>query len=189
MKRSYCHLVPAAGILLPICSVAALAVFPAGADTLGIAAGHGKASADGNGHGPAKAKNVVRLIGDGMGNGELTAARWEKANRTPATYASTTLALDNLEFSGHATTYCADSFITDSAPAATALMAGVKTNLGVIGQDATAVNRKSDGAHVASIAEIAKAAGKATGAVTTTRITHATPAGLYAHVNDRDNDP
>ena len=67
-------------------------------------------------------------------------------------------------------------------------MGGVKTNLGVIGQDATAVNKKTDGMRVVSIAELAKAAGKATGAVTTTRITHATPAGLYAHVNDRDNE-
>ncbi|MEN6516602.1 MAG: alkaline phosphatase [Methanospirillum sp.] len=191
MNRRYMfHLIPVAALLLLVCVVSAFSIPQAGTDTQGFANGPDlqDSKAKDLGNKMAKAKNVILLIGDGMGYSELTAARWEKANESLATYATTSLALDHLEYSGYVTTYCADSFITDSAPAATAIMAGVKTNLGVIGEDATAVNKKSDGARVASIAELAKRAGKATGAVTTTRITHATPAGLYAHVNDRDNE-
>jgi alkaline phosphatase len=56
----------------------------------------------------------------------------------------------------------------------------------VIGQDATAVWREKNGENLTTIAEIAKKQGYSTGAITTTRITHATPAGFYAHTNDRD---
>ncbi len=191
MKRRYLlHLIPVAALLLLVCVVSAFSIPLALTNAQGTAndSGSQDAKVKDPGDKTARAQNVILLIGDGMGYSELTAARWEKANRSLATYATTSLALDHLEYSGYVTTYCADSFITDSAPAATAIMAGVKTNLGVIGEDATAVNKKSDGVRVASIAELAKAAGKATGAVTTTRITHATPAGLFAHVYDRDNE-
>jgi alkaline phosphatase len=135
-----------------------------------------------------KAKSVILMIGDGMGSSQVTLARWGKSGEDLSTYPTTTLAMDNFPYSGFSTTYAANSFITDSAPAATALMAGVKTNIGVIGQDKSSVNKKQDGVIVDSIAELAEKAGKSSGAVTTTRITHATPAGVYAHINDRDNE-
>ncbi len=135
-----------------------------------------------------KAKNVILLIGDGMGSSQVTLARWEKSGEDLSLYQETALAMDSFPYSGFSTTYAANSFVTDSAPAATALMTGVKTNIGVIGQDASSVNKKQDGGQVDTIAELAEIAGKSTGAVTTTRITHATPAGVFAHINDRDNE-
>lgn len=135
-----------------------------------------------------EAKNVILLIGDGMGSAQVTLARWAKSGEDLSSYPETKLEMDTFPYSGFSTTYAANSFITDSAPAATALMAGTKTNIGVIGQDASSVNKKKDGQSVETIAELARKAGKSTGAVTTTRITHATPAGIYAHINDRDNE-
>ncbi len=129
----------------------------------------------------SQAKNVILLIGDGMGPVQIEAARWEKAGRDPAVYPSTTLAMDRLAYSGTVATRSANSAVTDSAAAVTALMTGTRTNNGMIGHD-------SDGARLESIAELVDAAGRSTGAVTTTSITHATPAGVYAHVNDRDNE-
>lgn len=63
----------------------------------------------------------------------------------------------------------------------------MKTRIGVIGLDGSAVDcRTSRDARVGSILKWAHDAGKSTGIVTTTRVTHATPAGCYAHVPDRD---
>jgi alkaline phosphatase len=140
------------------------------------------------GTGPAHAKNVILMIGDGMGSAELTAARWERADGNPAAYSPTSLAMDRLDYSGRVTTLAADAPVTDSAAAISAIMTGVKTNRGVIGLDATTVKGASDGARVQNIAEMAMARGCATGVITTSRITDATPAGTYAHVNDRDDE-
>ena len=65
---------------------------------------------------------------------------------------------------------------------------GHKTNNGVISQDSTAVTKKKNGKNLTTIAELAKKAGMSAGVVSTTRITHATPAAFYSHVNDRDNE-
>ena len=86
-------------------------------------------------------------------------------------------------------TSAADALVPDSAASATALFTGVKANRGVIGQDATAVKGVSDGVRLTTIAELAETRGRATGVVTNSRITDATPAGVYAHVNDRDDEP
>jgi len=74
----------------------------------------------------------------------------------------------------------ADSYITDSGAGGTAIACGVKTNNGMIGvaPDSTAVS---------SITEIAHKNGLATGVVSTSAITHATPASFVAHNSDRDN--
>lgn len=126
------------------------------------------------------AKNIVLFIGDGMGQGIVTATRLKhrKANGT--------MHMDLLPYTAIVKTYSIDSPVTDSAAAATAMACGVKTVNDVLGQDATAIARKQDGKPVESIAEIAKKMGKSVGLVTTTEITHATPAGFYAKVNDRD---
>ena len=91
-------------------------------------------------------------------------------------------------------THSLNSFITDSAAAATALATGEKTYNGVI----SATNITNRGAvlgyenatlyavPLATILELADEAGKSSGVVTTTRLTHATPAGYYAHSADRD---
>lgn len=135
----------------------------------------------------SSAKNVILLIGDGMGFPHLTAARVEKAENNLTAYADTELYMDNMEQTGYVTTFSANSFVTDSAPASTAMATGQKTNNGVISQDSTAKKGK-DGKNLTTILEMAEAANKSTGVVTTTRITHATPAAFYAHVDNRDNE-
>jgi alkaline phosphatase len=121
----------------------------------------------------AQAKNVILLIGDGMGRAHIEAARWRKAGSDPDAYTSVSLAMDQLEYSGTVSTPAADTSVTDSAAAATALMTGVKTNVGVIGQDATAVTGVSDGIRLTTIAEMAKARGRMTGVVTNGHLTDA----------------
>lgn len=84
-------------------------------------------------------------------------------------------------------TYNIDAQTADSAGTATAYLTGVKTRIGVIGLDGQAIDCKtSANSKVDSILKWAHYAGKSTGIVTTTRVTHATPAGCYAHVPDRD---
>ena len=118
------------------------------------------------------------MIGDGMGRNQVEAARWEKAGHDPAAYLTTTLAMDGLDYQGNVSTASANSAVTDSAAAATALMTGTRTNNGMIGVSPS-------GTRLTTIAELADAGGRSTGAVTNTRITHATPAGVYAHVTNR----
>lgn len=135
----------------------------------------------------SSAKNVILLIGDGMGFPQLTAARVEKADNNLTAYTDTELYMDGMKQTGYVTTFSANSFVTDSAPASTAMATGQKTNNGVISQNATA-HKGKDGKNLTTILEMAKAANKSTGVVTTTRITHATPAAFYAHVDNRDNE-
>jgi len=133
-------------------------------------------------------KNVILLIGDGMGYSQLTAARWVKSGEDLGNYSHTSLYMDGMDNAAYVTTYAADGFITDSAAAVTAIATGQKTNIGIIGQDASAVLAEKDGKKLETILEMAEKAGLATGVVSTSRITHATPAGFYSHVNDRDNE-
>ena len=120
------------------------------------------------------AKNVILFIGDGMGPVQRRVARLSNGARAHG------LAMEHLPVTGLVHTSCADPLadVTDSAAAATALATGVKTNNGVIGLDPS-------GAVVPTILELAKAAGKATGLVTTCQVTDATPAAFGAHVPDR----
>lgn len=134
------------------------------------------------------AKNVILLIGDGMGFPQLTLARIDKANENLTDYGLTKLFMDSMDQTGYVRTSSSNSFVTDSAPAATAMATGQKTNNGVLGEDATAIQYVRDGANLTTILEMAEKTGLSTGLVTTTRITHATPAAFYAHVDNRDNE-
>ncbi|HEX6923562.1 MAG TPA: alkaline phosphatase [Bacillales bacterium] len=127
-------------------------------------------------HGP-KIKNVILMIGDGMGPAYLTAYRYLKDD--PSTPRMEPTAFDPY-LVGMASTYSYDKqeAITDSAAAATAMSAGVKTYNGAI-----AVNM--DRQPVETVLEQAKKNGKATGLVTTTQINHATPAAFGAHDVER----
>ena len=87
-------------------------------------------------------------------------------------------------------TYCVDRQTPDSACTASALYSGIKTNYGTLGYD-SGVEQDNDSSVTASnevttILKWAQDSGKATGFVTTARVTHATPAALYAHTVDRD---
>jgi alkaline phosphatase len=136
-----------------------------------------------------RARNVIVFIGDGMGVTTVTAARIFAGQRLGVDGESYSLAMDTFPHTALSRTYGSDAQISDSAPTATALIAGVKTGAGVIGLDSTAQAGVCAGsqAHAArSLFEIAEAAGLATGVVSTARLTHATPAAAYAHAADRD---
>ncbi len=127
----------------------------------------------------AKIKNVIVLIGDGMGPSYMTAHRYMKDD--PKTFG-----MEPTEFDKHLVgtqkTYPEDEHenITDSASAATAMSAGIKTYNAAISVD-------NDKAEVKTVLEQAKEQGKATGLVATSEITHATPAAFGAHDTNRKN--
>ncbi|MGN7381367.1 alkaline phosphatase [Paenibacillus sp. SAFN-117] len=118
-----------------------------------------------------RAKNVILLIPDGMGISYMTAARIFKG--------------EELSFEryvkGLMKTYSADTNITDSAAAGTAMATGYKTNNGMI-------SVTPEGKQPSSILDAAREKGKGTGLVATSRITHATPAVFTAHDPSRGNE-
>ncbi len=124
-------------------------------------------------------KNVILLIGDGMGDSEITSAR-NYAEGAGGYFKG----IDALPLTGQYTHYSLDKkshkpdYVTDSAASATAWSSGVKTYNGALGVD---VNGKD---HV-TILELAKAAGKATGNVSTAELQDATPAAQISHVTSR----
>lgn len=124
-------------------------------------------------------KNVILLIGDGMGDSEITAAR-NYAEGAGGYFKG----IDALPLTGQYTHYSLDKkthkpdYVTDSAASATAWATGVKAYNGALGVD---VNGKDQ----PTLLEIAKAAGKATGNVSTAELQDATPAALVSHVTSR----
>ncbi len=120
--------------------------------------------------------NVILFIGDGMGYGQVAAAGLY------AHGASGTLSFESFGCQAQVVTSSANSPVTDSAAAATALATGRKVNNGVI-----SVARPGDGSELHTVLERATSAGKSTGLVTTTSITHATPAAFAAHEPSRSN--
>jgi alkaline phosphatase len=119
------------------------------------------------------AQNVILFIGDGMGAEHRKAARWVTVGQAGR------LSMDEMPARGWIHTHSANSPMTDSAAAATAMASGVKTNNGVVGLNAML-------GFVSSILEQAKRRGKSVGLVTTTHLTHATPAAFATHIEDRD---
>lgn len=116
-----------------------------------------------------KPENIIILIGDGMGVAQVFMGI--TANKGM-------LNIVNMKDIGFSKTQSADNYITDSAAGGTAIACGVKTNNHHIGVDA-------EGKKVRSILEYAEENGKATGLVSTSAITHATPASFVAHTPDR----
>lgn len=116
-------------------------------------------------------KNIIYLIGDGMG---LTCASMMQIenNYEPTIFDKA----DNIALQK---TYSLDNRVTDSAASGTALATGHKTNNTMLGQ-------LPDGTPVESLMEVASQQGMATGLVVTTYIQHATPGAFYAHVPSRN---
>ncbi|MCR2043668.1 alkaline phosphatase [Anaerosalibacter massiliensis] len=124
---------------------------------------------------PSRVKNVILLIGDGMGTEQVNLGRIHKGD---------SLYMDEFDYTGTASTYSADpgnKWVTDSAAAGTALATGVKTYAGAISVD---LNQKP----IETILEKAQKNKKSTGIVTTTRVTHATPACFASHNINRGNE-
>ena len=126
-----------------------------------------------------QAKNVILLIGDGMGDSEITAAR-NYAEGAGGYFKG----IDALPLTGQYTHYALNKktgkpdYVTDSAASATAWGTGVKTYNGALGVD---IHEKDH----QTILELAKAAGLATGNVSTAELQDATPAALISHVTSR----
>ncbi|HQE40052.1 MAG: alkaline phosphatase [Zoogloea sp.] len=146
-----------------------------------------------------EATNVIFFLGDGMGPTTVTASRIYKYGEAGQ------LTMETLKRTARIRTYSNDAQTTDSAPSMAAYMTGVKMNNEVLSMsaDTKAYNGSTpyvtsagdstcpasgNGAAVTTLLELSKAAGKSVGAVTTTRVTHATPAATYAHICHRDGE-
>ena len=139
--------------------------------------------------GQQRAKNVIVFLGDGMSIPTIAAAHILAGQRKGVDGESYRLSFEKFPYSALSRTYETDQQTPDSAGTMTAIMSGVKTRAGYIGvsqlpnrQDCAAMK----GQELVTTLELAAAAGMATGAVTTTRITHATPAATYGHLPERN---
>ena len=135
------------------------------------------------------AKNVILFIGDGMGVSTVTAARIFDGQSMGKSGEEHLLEFEKFPHLALVKTYNSNQQVPDSAGTATAMMTGEKTRAGVINIRSTVQRNDCKGAMNAplkSLGEIAKEAGKAVGFATTTRVTHATPATVYAHAPERD---
>lgn len=161
-------------LLIGAAAAGVAAVSPAAA--LARAGGSGRARAGSGGRG--RARNLIFMVADGMSTGTLTLADLVRHVRdgTHANWVS----LWGREHvrRASATTYSADSWVTDSAAGASAWGIGQRVNN-------KAVNFAPDGRTPMPILVQSKQSGKAIGLVTTTTVTHATPAGFIANVPDR----
>lgn len=143
------------------------------------------------------AKNVIFFLGDGMGPTTVTASRIYKYGEDGS------LTMDKLERTARIKTFSDDAQTTDSAPSMAAYMTGVKMKNEVISMTADTVATPpgkdvngnltvnncaatGNGASVQTILELAKSKGKAVGSITTTELTHATPAATFSHICNRN---
>ena len=134
-----------------------------------------------------KAKNVILFIGDGMGISTITAARIFDGQSKGMEGEENSLAFDNFENVALIKTYNTNAQVPDSAGTATAIMSGYKTNIGTIN---VRPDQKYEGCGsipaIKTLTDRSHSAGKSVGIVTTTRITHATPAAMFAHADNRN---
>jgi len=118
----------------------------------------------------AKPKNIIFMIGDGMGTAQIEAGLTANHGQ---------LFLSNFKHVGFSQTQSADDYVTDSAAGGTALSSGYRTYNGAIGVDLDSIPHPT-------MLEIAETKGKATGLISTSAITHATPASFIAHQPSRN---
>ena len=156
-----------------------------------------------------EAKNVIFFLGDGMGPVTVTAARIYKGEKQlaaqPGSLKSSEYAklqMQSLAYAARIKTFSHDGQTTDSAPSMSAYMTGVKMNNEVIsmssetsavdgsgkqyisGEDTTCP--PTNGKPAQTLLELAKSQGRSVGAISTTRVGHATPAATYAHICNRN---
>jgi alkaline phosphatase len=120
-------------------------------------------------------KNVIFLIGDGMGIVQIS------SSRIKALGANGLLNMEKMPIVGFIKTHSANELVTDSAASGTAMATGFKTNNGMI-------STSPGGKKLVTILEKFENIGKSTGLVATSRITHATPASFGAHVKSRNQE-
>lgn len=127
-----------------------------------------------------KAKNVIFLIPDGMSVESVTLARLYYDLKKDGIGGNDQLTMDSI-LTGLVKTYWQDGPITDSAPGGTAYSTGFKTEDKHIG----VLSNKDGNIPKATLIEAARQAGKATGLIATSEVTHATPADFSAHAASR----
>ena len=141
-------------------------------------------------------KNVLFFLGDGMGITTMTAARIYSVGEDGE------LTMDKLPETAFVHTFSNDAQVTDSAPSMAAYMTGVKMNNEVISMSAETMAYAANGQQyingedttcpagngqpAQTLLELSKAKGRAVGAISTTRVGHATPAATYAHICNRN---
>jgi alkaline phosphatase len=131
-----------------------------------------------------KVKNVIMIIGDGMGPQQVGLLLSYARQAPHSVIVNRTTALDRMMDQGRlgiSMTYTADSLVTDSAASATQLATGKFAGAEMLGLD-------KDGNTQENIIEKARRLGKATGLVSDTRITHATPAAFASHQTHRSHE-
>ena len=119
-----------------------------------------------------KAKNIILVIGDGVGPNQITLSRIAIGGL------DFRLFIDQMPYHGTSLTHSYDNAYTDSAAAATAWSTGFKTKTRYLSLD-------PDKKILETIVELLSKKGYASGVVATSSVTHATPAALYAHIDDR----
>lgn len=149
----------------------------------------GAAAAAERGAAQGRARNLILFVGDGMGMTTVAAARILEGQRHGAPGEEHRLAFEDFPHTAFSRTYNTDRQTPDSAGTMTAMATGVKTRMGVLSVGPSV--RRGDCAaassdELASLLEMAKLAGLSTGIVTTTRVTHATPAATYARTPERN---
>lgn len=130
------------------------------------------------------ARNVIFFVGDGMGVSTVTAARVYSVG------VDGDLTIDQMPFTALSKTYTADFIVPDSAGTMTTMMTGEQCNSGILGflpdTERADFNGDGDGLRPWTVLELAKQGGMKVGVVSTARVTHATPAATFAHINDRN---
>ncbi len=135
------------------------------------------------------AKNIILFVGDGMSIATTTAARILDGQQKGMLGEENSLSFGHFPFTGLMKTYNVDAQTPDSAGSMTAIISGVKTDVGVIGVDEDVILDDCSsmaGNQLVTALELAEIAGLSTAVISTARITHATPAAAYAKSPSRD---
>ena len=149
----------------------------------------GAAQAAARGAMDGRAKNLIVFLGDGMSLATVTAARVFEGQRNGGSGEENRLSWETFPATALSKTYNTNSQTPDSAGTMSAIATGVKTRAGVLSIGQTAPRGDCAGALAApmlSLWELASASGMATGVVTSTRVTHATPGATFAHSPERN---
>lgn len=139
-------------------------------------------------HNTNHAKNVIFFIGDGLSAQTVAATRMYLGNE------ANSLSFEHFKDLGSVRTYCVNRQVSDSSCTASAYLSGVKINYGMVNIAASvpryACEYDRNASDFDGLLKWAQEAGKSTGIITTTKITHATPAGAYANSANRywEND-
>jgi alkaline phosphatase len=135
-----------------------------------------------------RARNVILFIGDGMGVSTVTAARIYDGQSRGEPGEENRLSFEHFPHVGLVQTYNSNQQVPDSAGTATAIHSGTKTRAGMIniGPNAAIGDCRESMAHqLANLGQSSTDNNRAVGVVSTARLTHATPATVYAHAPDR----